>query len=271
MPRLNIIICLVLVATVLAFPVWIFDLSPHLLYLSGLGKGIVFISILYTISPKEILRVNLLRISSLFFNKTTFPAIGILVIYLGISIKRHTLGAIQGENSLLLLLLLITTFVAAFAEEFAFRLYIQANLIRLRLPIYKVILISSGLFAIIHCLNFFKYEKDIFSIINQVIVAFFMGILLASLFFITKSLMFTAFYHFFINLPGALSKIRVENLSDPQTLTGQSLVDNITGSLLFILFISPLIIISLFYLGKIRKDEQSNKGSIINTNSIYNF
>jgi membrane protease YdiL (CAAX protease family) len=256
---------------VLAFPVWIFDLSSHLLYLLGLSKGIIFIGILYTISPKEILKINLFRLGSLSFNKTTFPAIGILIIYLVINFKKDTLGAIQGGNSVLLLLLLITTFVAAFAEEFAFRLYIQANLIRLRLPIYKVILISSGLFAITHSLNFFRYEKDIFSIINQVIFAFFMGILLASLFFITKSLMFSALYHFFFNLPAALNKLRVEDLSDPLTSARQSFVDNIIGSLLFILFISPLIIISLFYLGKIRKDEQSNKGSTINNNSIYNF
>ena len=271
MPRFNIIICLVLVATVLAFPVKIFELSSLLLYLLGLAKGIIFIGIIYALSRKDNLKVNLFQLGYHSFNKRTIPAIGVLIIYLGISFGKHTLVPIQNESFLLLLLLLLTTFVGAFAEEFAFRLYIQANLIRLRLPIYKVILTSSGLFAIIHSVNFFKFENDIYSIVNQVIFAFFMGVLLASLFFITKSLMFTALYHFFINLPAALNKLRVEDLSGIQTSTGQSIVENITGSLMFILVISPLIIISLFYLGKIRKDAESNKGSTINNNSIYNF
>lgn len=259
MPRLNIIVCLFLAVTVLAFPVRLFYLPSSLFYILSIGKGILFSGILFTIARRNVLKGRLKQLTSFSFSKIVFPAVALLIIYLGVSFANHKFGSIGIGECILLLLL---TFTGVFAEEFAFRFFIPVNLIWLRLPVHKVILISSGLFALIHSVNFFKFENDIYGTINQVIFAFFMGILLASLFFITRSILFTTLYHFFVNLPAAFNKVRMENIPASQSSTDQSFIDNITGCVLFALFMSPAIFISLFYLNKIKGDQQINGKNI---------
>ncbi len=248
----KIIICLILVGIIAAFPLRLLNLSAFYFSILTLSKGIIVICILYLLIVQDDLQIKPFSINSTFFEKRTIPALILLVFYVSLNYKKILFISPYSSE---VLLIVLTAFVFAFAEEIIFRGYIYGHLIKIVSFKYQAILISSALFALMHCLNIHKVD-DIFSLVNQIIFAFFMGIFLGSLFFITNSILFTALYHFFINLPSALNKLQHNNLTHKEALAlSQSLIDNITNSLLFILVISPIIIISLYYLIQIKKNE----------------
>lgn len=249
----KIIICLLLVAVISALPLRLLNLSSFDFNILTLSKGIFVICILYLLIVQDDLLVKLFSINSTSFEKRAIPALIFLILYVSLNYKKILLISPYSST---VLVIVLTAFVFAFAEEIIFRGYVYGHLIKIVPYKYQAILISSALFALMHCLNIYKAD-DIFSLINQIIFAFFMGILLGSLFFITNSILFTAMYHFFINLPGALNKLQYNNITHKEALS-QSLIDSITGNLLFTLVISPIIIISLYYLIQIKKNELLN-------------
>ncbi len=88
---------------------------------------------------------------------------------------------ISDFNFLNVSFLVLAVFLAAAAEEFIFR-YLSYNfLFNLTNKTQKSVLFSSILFALIHLINL-KHAVNITSIINQVVFAFFLGVLLSSLF-----------------------------------------------------------------------------------------
>ena len=254
----KIILSLILVGVISALPLSLFNLSTFDFSVLTLIKGLLVVCIFYLFSKKDNLQVKLFSIDSTSFGKKSIPALLLLIIYLSLNYKK-LMFICPYSNTVLLIAL--TAFVFAYAEEIIFRGYVYGHLLKIVSFKYQAILISSALFALMHCLNINKFD-DIFSLINQLVFAFFMGILLGSLFFITKSLLFTGLYHFFINLPGALNRLRDSHITKQEILS-QSLVDNLIGSLLFILVISPIVIISILYLVRIRKEERGG-------NNIYN-
>jgi membrane protease YdiL (CAAX protease family) len=141
-----------------------------------------------------------------------------------------------------------------FAEELAFRFFIPANLWRLGYSVGRICVTGSILFSLMHLLNLVKGEYDFFGVLNQLVFAFFMGILLFSIYYLTGSLVIAWIYHFLANLPGRLSA-----LQQTETIAGdQGGGNGLLASLVMLLFLSPLIIISLYYLRKIRKDDRVN-------------
>ncbi len=247
----KIIGCLLLVGVISALPLRLLNLSTFNFEILALIKGLLVICLLYIFIKKENLQVKLFGIDSASIGKNTIPALFLLVLYLSLNYKKLLFFSPYSNT---VLLIALTAFVFAFAEEIIFRGYVYGHLIKIVSFKYQAILNSSALFALMHCLNIYKFD-DIFGLINQLVFAFFMGILLGSLFFITKSLLFTSLYHFFINLPVALNRLQDRNVTKQEVLS-QSLSDNLIGSLLFILVISPIIIISIYYLVRIRKYER---------------
>ena len=177
------------------------------------------------------------------------PGIALLLIYVLLKyndfMKYTTDWGLAG-------LTIIATFLAATAEEVAFRLYLFNLFVQDGYQKYRAVILSSILFSLLHLVNIFRYG-DIWAVINQLIVAFFMGVLLCSLYSITRSILFVSVYHFIVNVPAALRRITEDAGENLTALKQPTLMDNIISTILYILIYSPLIIVALYYLNMHKK------------------
>lgn len=195
-------------------------------------------------------RENLIKNFALFNSlsrdslKKLIPALCVLILYTLLNWTKFDQDF--KEYTSLLFLTIITTFILAFAEEIFFRGYLYNVLKREGFSSYKSIIISSILFAGIHSVNVFRYE-DIWSVINQVVFAIFIGMLLCSIFALTKNIIIVSLFHFVINLPSALSSL-IQTKNEPINIPiASGFTENLMSTLLFIALMSPVIILSFYY------------------------
>lgn len=94
--------------------------------------------------------------------------------------------------------------VTGFFEEFTFRVLIFSLTFRIFVKKnvrnqLKAVLIASMCFSLVHFINFINQKTDIVSSINQMLFAFYIGILFQSLYIKFGSILFVSFLHGFIN------------------------------------------------------------------------
>lgn len=179
------------------------------------------------------------------------PAFLIMAAYILLNVKKFGYD-FQG-HAIILSLTLMATFLGAFAEEIFFRGYVFGLLRKEGCSTYKAVILSSLLFAGIHFANAFRYG-DTWSVINQVCFAFLMGIMLCSIFALTKNLLIVSLYHFVINIPSALSsviQVRKESQNVPIVTTFS---EDLISTLVFILLLSPVIMVSDYYMKLVKKE-----------------
>lgn len=266
MARRNIFFVLFFSATILAFPLAGFGFSEQDLYVLTNIKMIIFIAIMVWMILKSGTNISFFRFERYRLDKRIVPALLLLAIYLTIQLLRKKEFSVT--DPVIILFLFSAGLLGALCEELAFRLFIPANLVRLGFSFKKTIVISSALFSVIHTVNFFKPEYDGFAIFNQLIFAFFIGLFLGSLFFLTRSLLFVWLYHFLVNIPGLISRLSVSvDFGEEKNLT---FADNLVGSLVFLLLMSPLFIVSLYYLRKIGNHGRVNSENGGVNNYLFN-
>jgi len=258
MIKRNIFFSLFFSATVLAFPISLFGFPEKDFYLLTNIKMVIFIAIIMLMVRAAGVGVSFFKFAKYKFDRRVLPACLLIVAYLAIQLNPREF--IFNHQFAVVLLLFSAGLLGALAEELVFRVFISTNLYRAGFSPRRVIVVSSIFFSVIHTLNIFKFEYDLFSILNQLVFAFFVGLLLGSLYFITRSLLFVWIFHFLINIPGLLARLSPsENFGNEKEL---SLADNIVSSVIFLLLMSPLFIVSMYYLRKI-----GNNGRVSNENS----
>jgi len=213
-------------------------------------KRIIILGILFAMILIGRMRFRLFNFSSFRFGKELLPAIVLIGVYLLLMIDRKDLS----HDFTLVAPVLGAALAATFIEELAFRFVIPWNLSKLGVSIGRICVISSLMFSLAHFMNLRSQHYDVFSVVNQLVFAFFMGMLLFSLYYLTRSFLFVWMFHFLTNLPsklGSLAPIVEEGVIASTTIMGE-----IMSSFLYILLMSPLIIVSIYYLRKIRKNDR---------------
>jgi membrane protease YdiL (CAAX protease family) len=128
-------------------------------------------------------------------------------------------------------------------EELFFRFFVFNYLLKkLKKNLLFSILVSSALFALAHLTNLFLYSYDTYSVINQTLFAFSIGIFLQVVNIRTNSLVLVMFFHALINYWGSYRSKLVQII--PETLSEQTFNDFLTSFISIILF-SLLILLPL--------------------------
>lgn len=226
-----------------------FELSIEIRNILNIIKGIILsLIVFYLIKKEKFVNVNLLSYRLDCKIKTLIPVIILLVIFL---VLKYKVFFSVSTSSDVVFLFLLAMFLGVLCEELLFRGYILNLLINNKLSVLKSILISSLLFSLFHIINIIRHN-DIWSMFNQIILAFFIGVLFGSLFILTKNIMVITVMHFFINVPASLSYLNIKNALYESELTNMSFVENLMGSLFLFLIFSPLIFVTIYYLKLIK-------------------
>lgn len=252
--RIQLCFCLLLLSRLVAV---LSQQSGLLLYLLTIISAVLFVSSIFSLKKSTAVKDGELQrdLYSVRFpgiNKDSYLALRLLVIVFVVNFQNFKID--PGSEGYITILLILAAIAIAFAGELAFRFYIQGTLTRLGLPLYKAILVAAGLFAFSNSIISFASEwRSIYSLINQFIFDYFLGVLLGVLFHFTRSLLFVTLYHFFITLPVSIRMLHSQPTFFENTITGQAIESSWAGFLWFLLYISPLIGVSLYYLWKLAK------------------
>jgi membrane protease YdiL (CAAX protease family) len=151
-------------------------------------------------------------------------------------------------------LFIVYVFVTASAEEFLFRLFLPLGFMKSGFDVKKAFLFASVVFALAHLINLSKVSVT--STLNQVMFAFFMGLLLSSVFIITQNLLFACLIHGFVNLPSMIDKV-------PLVVKGIDISSNdasfsLSGFLLMQLLFLPIYFLCFYIFSTIVKEHLTN-------------
>lgn len=215
-------------------------------------KRIIILVILLAMILIGRMRFRLFDFSSFRFGRELLPAIVLISIYLLLKIDGKDLS----HDFTLVAPVLGSALLATFIEELAFRFVIPWNLSKLGVSIGRICVISALLFSLVHFMNLRSQHYDVFSVINQLVFAFFMGMLLFSLYYLTRSFLFVWLFHFLTNLPGKLGSLTPVAEEEVAAAVSTTTMEEIISSALYILLMSPLIIVSIYYLRKIRENDR---------------
>ncbi len=249
----KILIGLFITITVYAFPTRLLGLSEFLEPILKILQRLIYCSLIFFLLKRD----NLIRTTDWLCtpNKTVLkklvPALVVLIVYILLNANKFLQD--YQDNLLVLLVSIGATFFGAFSEELFFRGYIFTLLKKEGYSTYKGIILSSLLFAGMHVINVFRYS-DVWSVINQIAFSFLIGILLCSLFALTKNILAVSLYHFVINIPSALAWVAQTKTETKVVPLASSFSENLISTLVFFVVLSPLIMVSFHYLKLIRKE-----------------
>lgn len=147
----------------------------------------------------------------------------------------------------LIALFFISNLLVAILEEFLFRKLILNILLSKRSLILSLV-ISSLMFSLVHIINIQQIEYDVFSIINQIILAFGLGFLLATLYYSTKTILVPIIIHTFINFNFSFGQIYKTYNEIGIEIQSVNLFEEIISTSFFILISSILLIYSFYIL-----------------------
>jgi len=147
----------------------------------------------------------------------------------------------------LLMFLVLVTFLKASAEELLFRGLCQHWFLRDGNKPRKAIFLSSLLFSLLHIANFFSHG-DWVSLANQLIFAFFTGLIFGVIMYTTGNILVPCILHTLVNIPSGLAVFAVKQVEETETTDAVAgPVDGLLSILMFCVVFSPLIITGLYY------------------------
>jgi len=197
-----------------------------------------------------IVKWNLVKIKRLFKNnKIVFPLI-LTSIFMSV---KFVINSATEQNILIIdtnhFLFFFSCLSVGLFEELFFRVFVFYFLSTFcfsgKNNLIKSILATSLIFGLIHFTNFFNPDYDKLSVINQMFLAFSLGILLQSLFIKSKNLYLIIIVHALINYLGSY-KSRLFDIVRELSDSENSYTD-LTQTLIFIFVITVIFILPLSY------------------------
>lgn len=241
---------------------------PDAMFLFKAIHETIGISIIVFLINKE----GFLNWSSIFRNNWLYIILTSIIIYFSLS---HTFHAIQDSKAVVSSFshytYLLLSISVGFFEEFFFRVLIFGYVCYLysnsepysKKNYYKEIIITSLLFAMLHITNIFNSDYDYVSVINQIMIAFLLGLVLQSIFIRTNNIWFNAILHGMINYNGSISE---ELIKIKSTVSDSSDGNSIFQTLITVLIFSVILIPICYFLIKKKKNKimqtQANKDFI---------
>ena len=211
--------------------------------------------------------------SSVFRNNILCIVIASVIIYFSLShtfqIIQESKSVVSSFNHITYLLLCISV---GFLEEFFFRILIFGYVCysfnnyssNLKKNYYKEIIITSLLFALAHLTNIFNSDYDYVSVINQIMIAFLLGIVLQSIFIRFNNIWFNAILHGMINYNGEVSN---ELIKIKDTVSDTDNSTNIFQTLITVLIFSAILFPICYLL--IKKKKNMIMETVDNKNFIF--
>lgn len=251
----KLIISIALTLAVLAFPTRLLELSSNGEAVFKIVKGLVFITLLSILMHREkfLRREKIGRhIPGKIFLMLT-PVIVLIAAYIAYAWNKNEMN-FNGSTGFFLLTLM-GTFIAASGEEVVFRGYIFNLFKKYDYSFLKSILLTSLLFSLAHTANSFRVD-DVWSILNQLIFSFALGLLLGSIFALTNNLLLVCVLHFLINIPSTLQRISNVSASDVTT-ADPTFSEEILSTLFFIMLMLPVLALAIYYLRIARKNDSA--------------
>ncbi|NQX76233.1 CPBP family intramembrane glutamic endopeptidase [Gilvibacter sp.] len=156
---------------------------------------------------------------------------------------------LDNYDSIFLTQLLGIVFVQTFAEELIFRgLLINGYLIR-GVKIRQAVFYSAALFGSMHLINL-SSNTDTVSVLNQTVMATFMGVFLGAIYIHVRNIYWMGLLHMLINLPSYLKKYPNTFWMESEALATNemNLISTLISSFLILIMFSPFLISGLLML-----------------------
>lgn len=186
------------------------------------------------------------KISSLFKNWHIFTIIILFIFYFSYFDTEEIISSNNLKiNRSLHLSYIIECFSTGFFEEILFRVLIfytlvNSNLFKTETHVFQSYIATSAVFGLCHLTNLFHY--DLSSVINQIILAFGLGLIFQMLFTKYKNLLFIAALHALINYFG----MRSSTLLQIKSNAGNSELTNVLWNFGVFIFIDLIILIYVY-------------------------
>ena len=183
------------------------------LYKGGV-KFIIFCAIVFLIKKDNLIHWK-------YISKNNLSSLLVIIALLYFSLQ-HTFTKIEelkiSISNLQHYSYLFQCFATGFLEEFVFRIHVfslvcYAYKKNLEVNNFKPVLMTSFLFAIVHFTNLFNDDFDKFSVINQVMFAFVVGVILQSVFYKWNNIFLNVGIHALINYHG-MAKSRLFHIQN---------------------------------------------------------
>lgn len=174
-----------------------------------------------------------------------YPALFLVLLFILISVKSYRDFP---ANIPLILAVVGITILRTSAEELICRGVMQSWFMGQGKSPRHSILFSSLIFAFMHVSNILVHG-DWVSVINQVIFAFFMGLLFGSVVLMTGNILFSCLLHTLTNLPAAFKKFNPgPDLPELDETAVDSFGDSALQVVVFVIIFSPLIAVAIYYI-----------------------
>lgn len=179
------------------------------------------------------------------------------VLLLSILFAGYSLYAAQNDWSLQapIYYILLTAFVQCLGEELIFRGLIL-NEFTQKWSLRKSAIASSLVFGTMHLVSLLK-TSDVEAVVNQVVVAFGLGLFLAAVYLVSRNILVPTILHFFLNLPAYFKRISVENPGVEEIISATSWMETLISSFMVFFMYSPFFIIAFFLLKKVKLDSDT--------------
>ena len=219
----------------------------------SITKNFILIFIVYYLFNK----INIKKFNYEYGKSIKITIIGIYSLCLFYPLLANNFWFESIDNLKLILLSFFSIFILVFLEEIIFRIYLFNYINSLKkFSLKKSIIITNLCFSFTHLPNSLLYNSDIASILGQLIISFFIGLLLSGLYVLTDKIIVSITFHLILNIGSILDKI---NICIDNNYNKYFEYDFTLISFLFVIIIYLPIIISSIYLYDLINTLESSK------------
>lgn len=222
-------------------------------YLGGISHGVILVLIgCYLISTN-----NLKDLAGLSFKRFENKYLLIPPLLILVFAFSSIVGNFAETNHTIVILFLIQSILLGLSEELFFRGLVQSVLIRKFFERKNAIMFSvvfaSLVFAGLHLVNTIRLGGIP---LDQLIYSFFAGIYLGSLLLLTGQILPIGIFHGLVNFLFMFNQVLPDYKKLP-FIQNQSILEQVVGLIIIILFFSPLLFVGIWQIKRIDKEKIS--------------